>query len=609
MNTSGAKNRKKPLLSSGVNQYGMSLDTRLRAVKKAEGFGSGEPKKPVKRVSRVSRGTSKIPREACSETISIRPRGASSAPGSRSSVSRQQSRNGAEQTAERPEGRSDTIPRGDSTGQLSGTAPQSRDCPDDLRGTSKGIEGATPRYPHKVFVLDFRGQPLMPCSPRKARKLRQSGEAVVANRLPFTIRLKKQTSNHTQPLELKFDPGSKFTGIALVTNDAPVYRAELEHRGERIHQNLVSRAQIRRRRRNSNLRYRTGGDRCKTPVGLPSSQKQREKKPGGRFKHRVKPQGWLAPSLRHRLETITSWVSKFRRWAPITSIAQELVRFDLQKMENSEISGVEYQQGTLVGYEVREYLLEKWRRKCAYCGASEIPLEIEHVVSRARGGTNRISNLTIACHPCNQAKGSRPIEDFLRGKPELLKKVIYQLKVPLKDAAAVNTTRWALLNCLKSTGLPVRTGSGGRTKWSRARLKVPKSHSNDALCVGKVDTLRYWNIPTLIIKSIGRGSHKVVQTDTFGFPRTKLGEAHLRRGKLVRPKGELGKVRGLKGKRPFGLATGDTVKVPDGRIGRVTAARANGKVTVQIPGEKVLDKSAKHFELLERANGYSVHLD
>ena len=31
-------------------------------------------------------------------------------------------------------------------------------------------------------------------------------------------------------------------------------------------------------------------------------------------------------------------------------------------MENAEISGVEYQQGELQGYEVREYLLEKWGR-------------------------------------------------------------------------------------------------------------------------------------------------------------------------------------------------------------------------------------------------------
>lgn len=440
----------------------------------------------------------------------------------------------------------------------------------------------------------------MPCSPRRARVLLKSGEAVVANRLPFTIRLKRTTSGHTQPLALKLDPGSKFTGIALIANEAPVFKAELEHRGSRVHQNLLSRAQSRRRRRNSNLRYRPA-----------------------RFNNRTKPVGWLAPSLRHRLETVTSWLAKFRRLAPLTDLVQELVRFDTQLMENPEISGVEYQQGTLVGYEIREYLLEKWGRKCAYCDASEVPLEIEHVVSRARGGTNRISNLTLACHPCNQDKGARSIEDFLKGKPDRLKKVLSQLRAPLKDAAVVNATRWALFNCLKGTGLRVHTGSGGHTKWNRSRFKVPKSHANDAICVGIVEGLRYWNIPTLTITSVGRGSHQIVQTDSYGFPRTILGVGHPRRRKLlykdaerlgqrkpeeVRPKGELQKVRGLQGKRPHGLATGDIVRLLDGKLGRVSGARASGSTRVRLPGVKK-DQSitSKKLTLVERANGYDVH--
>jgi hypothetical protein len=48
----------------------------------------------------------------------------------------------------------------------------------------------------------------------------------------------------------------------------------------------------------------------------------------------------------------------------------------LQKLENPEISGIAYQQGTLAGYELREYLLEKWGRKCAYCDATNVPLQI-----------------------------------------------------------------------------------------------------------------------------------------------------------------------------------------------------------------------------------------
>ena len=77
----------------------------------------------------------------------------------------------------------------------------------------------------------------------------------------------------------------------------------------------------------------------------------------------------------------------------------ELVRFDMQQIENPEISGVEYSQGTLAGFEQREYLLEKWGRKCAYCDAKDVPLNLDHIHSRANGGSNRVSNMTMACIP------------------------------------------------------------------------------------------------------------------------------------------------------------------------------------------------------------------
>ena len=101
----------------------------------------------------------------------------------------------------------------------------------------------------------------------------------------------------------------------------------------------------------------------------------------------------------------------------------------MQKMQNPEISGAEYQQGTLVGYEIRNYLLEKWNRKCAYCGKGEVPLEIEHIQPRSRGGSNRISNLTLACHSCNQEKGSQSVEDFVKD-PKVLAKLKAQAKAP-----------------------------------------------------------------------------------------------------------------------------------------------------------------------------------
>jgi len=198
-----------------------------------------------------------------------------------------------------------------------------------------------------------------------------------------------------------------------------------------------------------------------------------------RFDNRRRPDGWLPPSLQSRVENIWTWACRLNRACPIASISQELVKFDMQLMQNAEIRGVEYQQGELAGYEVREYLPEKWARKCAYCNAKGLPLQVEHINPKLRGGSNRVSNLTLACHDCNQEKGTRTAAEF--GFPEIQKLA----KAPLKDAAAVNITRWALYHRLETTGLPLEVGTGGRTKFNRTTQGYAKTHWLDATCVGE----------------------------------------------------------------------------------------------------------------------------
>src|SRR4028118_1248297 len=109
---------------------------------------------------------------------------------------------------------------------------------------------------------------------------------------------------------------------------------------------------------------------------------------------------------------------------------------------------------------------------------------IEMLLPWSKGGTNRVSNLTLACHDCNQKKGNDPIEKFLSKKPEVLRRILAASKSPLKDAAAVNSTRWALYQRLQETGLPVSLGTGGRTKFNRVKLGIQKRHYLDAACVG-----------------------------------------------------------------------------------------------------------------------------
>lgn len=425
-----------------------------------------------------------------------------------------------------------------------------------------------------VFVLDQNGNRLMPCTEKRARLLLERGRARVHRILPFVIRITdiKADDCEFQELRIKLDPGSKTTGVALIreTVDKTVVinLFELVHRGKQISEALTARRSMRRGRRGRNTRYRQT-----------------------RFDNRTRPQGWLAPSLQHRVDTVMSWIKRISRWAPVTGLAQELVRFDMALIQNPEISGVEYQQGTLAGYELRSYLLEKWKRTCAYCDQENVPLQIEHIHPKSRGGSNRASNLTLACEYCNQKKNSLPIEVFLAKQPERLKRILTQAKKPLKDAAAVNSTRWALFNALKATGLPVEVGSGGKTKFNRSRLDVPKAHALDALCVGNVVGVAGWKVPTMQIKCMGRGSYQ----------RTRLNAQGGVRGYLTRQKTH------------FGFQTGDMVKadVPTGKkagkhSGRV-AVRTRGSFNIQTLQGVIQGISHKHCTCVQRADGYGYN--
>ncbi|NEQ87121.1 MAG: HNH endonuclease [Moorea sp. SIO2I5] len=419
----------------------------------------------------------------------------------------------------------------------------------------------------RVFVLNKNLQPLDPCRPARARILLSTGKAKVYRRYPFTIILVEEISNPvTHEHQLKIDPGAKTTGLAVVQRQRVVWGAELTHRGFQIRDNLTSRRQLRRSRRNRKTRYR---------------------KP--RFLNRTRAKGWLAPSLVSRIENILTWVKKIIRFCPITGISQELVRFDTQKLQNPELSGIEYQQGTLHGYEIREYLLEKWNRKCAYCGGKDTRLEVEHIKPKSKGGSNRISNLTLACHSCNQAKSNQDIELFLAKKPDLSKRILSQAKRPLSDAASVNITRWKLYHDLKSITLPVEVGSGGLTKFNRCRQNLPKTHWLDAANVGKVETLIIEVNNPLLITAKGHGTRQLCRTNKYGFPIRYCSRIKFHKG----------------------FQTGDIIRavVTKGKkigtyVGRV-ATRKSGSFNISTKSGLVQGISHKYCQFIHRKDGYA----
>lgn len=423
----------------------------------------------------------------------------------------------------------------------------------------------------RVFVLDKNKCPLTPCNPARARILLNQEKACIFRNIPFTIILKYEIKEKTSKIRIKVDPGSKYTGITLLLyrngKYEVIYAIEIQHKALEIKLGLEKRKGIRRSRRNRKTRYR---------------------KP--RFNNRKRKEGWLPPSLESIINNIITWVNRFNRWSNIDSISLENVKFDTQKLQNPKISGTEYQQGTLMGYEIRDYLLNKWNHTCAYCGVKDVPLEIDHIHPRSKGGSNRVSNLTIACHKCNQAKSNKNIEDFLKNKPDILKKILSECKKPLSDAAKVNSIRNKLYKELEKFNLPIELGSGGMTKFNRISQEYPKEHWIDSACIGESgkDIRLDPRMKVLVVKAMGRGNRQMCRVNKYGFPRSKP--------KTTSP--------------IYGFRTGDLIlaNVPKGK----NKGKYIGYVSVRLSGSfKVDDKDNinwKYCKKLQHSDGYKYSI-
>ncbi|MEU6678010.1 RNA-guided endonuclease IscB [Streptomyces sp. NPDC046925] len=438
----------------------------------------------------------------------------------------------------------------------------------------------------RVFVLARDRQPLMPCHPARARELLGKGRAVVHRQVPFTIRLKDRTrvESEVDGVQLRIDPGSKTTGIALTDEKResghrgePVLvrrglmTAELRHRGGQISHCMKQRAGYRHRRRSANLRHRAP-----------------------RSDNRARPKGWLAPSVRHRVDTTVSLVNRFRRYAPVTEVHLESVAFGSHSMSvGRQLRGAEYRDGALAGTDVRAHLLSVRGKVCGYCGVTGVPLNIDHIHSVSRGGSSRLSNLVLACAPCNQAKGSTPVTRFLADRPGRLAEILARTRTPLRDAAAMNSPRVQLIEALGALGPPVHAWPGGRTHRNRMATALEKTHTIDALAVGDLDREnggKIVRVPVrvLVVKATGRGCYARTTPDRFGFPR-------LRRARI---------------KQHFGYVTGDLVRatVPAGKWagtwrGRVSV-RARGQHSIATPTGRI-NVSHRNLRLLQRGDGYA----
>ena len=235
----------------------------------------------------------------------------------------------------------------------------------------------------QACVLDRQGKPLMPTTRLgKVYRLLKAQKAHIVSYEPFTIQLDYQPDTHViQPMTLGVDSGAIHSGYSVANEHREYYSAEVIARND-ISNRLSDRRMYRRHRRYRKTRYRQP-----------------------RFNNRQnKKKGWLPPSLEQKVAVQVNEINHIHRYFPIETIIVETAEFDIQKIKNPDISGIEYQQGTLQGYNIRNYLLEKHGRKCFYCGKTVSGFEVEHMLPKSKGGSNRIDNLTLSCHDCNQKK-------------------------------------------------------------------------------------------------------------------------------------------------------------------------------------------------------------
>ena len=451
-----------------------------------------------------------------------------------------------------------------------------------------------------VVTLDKHKKPLGHCTEKRARKLLGKRRACVYRYYPFTIIMMDLDVRDIRPkhsYRIKIDPGAKHTGVTVVENDRVILFMQVEHRGEQVSEHLKTRSAARRNRRNRVTPYR----RCKYK--------------NGRNAQTPRPEGWLPPSQKSIEGNVITWVNRLVRYVGPCDVSIESVKFDTQLMENPDISGEEYQQGTLYGYELKEYLKEKYGSTCQYCGGktNDHRLEWEHMVPRSRGGSDSIKNATLACHTCNQEKENRTPEEWLSDlqsmkkaseldarRIECLKKTLSGKTTGkgLRYAAWVNITRWQLVNDIRSIiGVKsVELSTGGRTAYNRHMLGIPKDHHLDATCVGQFipkNGYRGTNQLVLYVKAIGQGTRLRGKTNECGVLTVKWKDRR---------------------KRFNGLQTNDIVRVYtvsgkyQGRhIGCVKIRKSGFHDIKPFDGERVSGNSKSIYTVLQHADGYTYN--
>ena len=297
-----------------------------------------------------------------------------------------------------------------------------------------------------VFVLNNQGQPLMPCSYAKSKRMVKSGKAKVVKRAPFTIQLNFKCENKTQPITIGIDTGAKFIGFSAVSEKEELISGEVKL-DNMMSKRLADRKMYRRKKR-SRLWHR---------------------KP--RFNNRVasKKKGWLPPSIQRKYDTHLSLIGKIKDMLPVSNVVIEVGNFDIQKLNDPMIEGVGYQQGAMYQYRNRiAYLLAREKGICQYCGKVHKkgdPWRLHHIWGKHKDKPEDWALLHKECHlKLHRLKQ----ESVLRKK----KSKSY------KESTFMNIIKGRFQNDINC-----KLTFGYKTFTDRCDIGLKKSHINDAFIV------------------------------------------------------------------------------------------------------------------------------
>ena len=440
----------------------------------------------------------------------------------------------------------------------------------------------------RVSARDGTGLGLV--APARARQWLRTGKARMVQRTPCHVRL---TCPHAQatrqrhfareaPAVVGVDPGYETTGIIARIGAEVIFALEVEHRTKTITVRMTKRASLRKGRRSR--RAKRQRDR-----GLPPKE--------ARFDNRRRDEGWLPPSLRHLRDSTVQWV----RWLvdafdTRVCVVVESALFDPHLLREPEVSGEGYQEGPLYRSHLYRALAERDGHQCVYCGRRDGPFECEHVVPKARGGSDAITNRVLACRRCNDAKKTRDVREFLHNRPKRLASVLENLGRPLRAATAMNVVGRRIVESIEAAGIQVSKTTGADTADTRRRLGLAKSHCADALGASWTDEKGVPHVRCthpVRVHVTGRGPRQAVRSDRFGFPARKND------GEVVAPR---------RGPRPCGVGCGDRVApaTSKGRRGLVVGARSSGRTTVLVHTGKKVGTQVQHLKVIEHRGGHQA---